>query len=132
MLAASQNPADVLGMEVSNFISAAFVGRIEDEQVAADALRMLRVPPGSATRACWPGCRPGPPTGSRSGLREFVMRDVDGNVDRMRVDLDHLPHVLAALDTTAAPQGSHQEPDDLDDDAPDRVEAGRNARGGQA
>lgn len=31
------------------------------------------------------------------------MRDVDGNVDRMRVDLDHLPQVLAALDTTAAP-----------------------------
>jgi hypothetical protein len=31
------------------------------------------------------------------------MRDVDGNVDRMRIDLDHLPHVLAALDTTAAP-----------------------------
>jgi hypothetical protein len=24
-------------------------------------------------------------------------------VDRMRIDLDHLPHVLAALDTTAAP-----------------------------
>ncbi len=46
VLAASQNPADVLGMEVSNFISAAFVGRIEDDQVAADALRMLRVPPG--------------------------------------------------------------------------------------
>jgi len=31
------------------------------------------------------------------------MRDVDGNVDRMRIDLDHLPQVLAALDTTAAP-----------------------------
>ncbi|MEJ7690406.1 MAG: hypothetical protein WKF76_08280 [Nocardioidaceae bacterium] len=28
-------PADVLGMDVANFIAAAFVGRIEDEQAAA-------------------------------------------------------------------------------------------------
>jgi hypothetical protein len=36
------------------------------------------------------------------------MRDVDGNVDRMRVDLDHLPHLLAALDTTARPSDNHE------------------------
>lgn len=105
VLAASQNPADVLGMEVSNFISAAFVGRIEDEQVAADALRMLRVPAGVGYEAVLSRLSPRSAAGTRSGLREFVMRDVDGNVDRMRVDLDHLPHVLAALDTTAAPMG---------------------------
>jgi hypothetical protein len=104
VLAASQNPSDVLGMEVSNFISAAFVGRIEDEQVATDALRMLRVPPGVGYEAVLARLSPRSATHSRSGLREFVMRDVDGNVDRMRVDLDHLPEVLAALDTTAAPQ----------------------------
>jgi hypothetical protein len=103
VLAASQNPADVLGMEVSNFISAAFVGRIEDDQVAADALRMLRVPPGVGYEGVLARLSPRSATGVRSGLREFVMRDVDGNVDRMRVDLDHLPQVLAALDTTAAP-----------------------------
>ena len=33
-------------MEVSNFISSAFVGRIEDDEVASDALRMLRIPAG--------------------------------------------------------------------------------------
>jgi hypothetical protein len=103
VLAASQNPADVLGMEVSNFISAAFVGRIEDDQVAADALRMLRVPPGVGYEGVLSRLSPRSATGDRSGLREFVMRDVDGNVDRMRIDLDHLPQVLAALDTTAAP-----------------------------
>lgn len=103
VLAASQNPADVLGMEVSNFISAAFVGRIEDDQVAADALRMLRVPPGVGYEGVLSRLSPRSASGQRSGLREFVMRDVDGNVDRMRVDLDHLPQVLAALDTTAAP-----------------------------
>jgi hypothetical protein len=104
VLAASQNPSDVLGMEVSNFISAAFVGRIEDEQVAADALRMLRVPAGVGYEGVLARLSPRSATNTRSGLREFVMRDVDGNVDRMRVDLDHLPHVLHALDTTAAPQ----------------------------
>ncbi len=103
VLAASQNPADVLGMEVSNFISAAFVGRIEDDQVASDALRMLRVPPGVGYEGVLARLSPRAAENARSGLREFVMRDVDGNVDRMRVDLDHLPHVLAALDTTAAP-----------------------------
>jgi AAA domain-containing protein len=102
VLAASQNPADVLGMEVSNFISAAFVGRIEDEAVASEALRMLRVPPGVGyegvlARLSARG------TAGRSGVREFVMRDVDGNVDKMRVDLDHLPRLLEALDTTARP-----------------------------
>lgn len=103
VLAASQNPSDVLGMEVSNFISAAFVGRIEDHEVAADALRMLRVPPGVGYEGVLARLSPRSESGTRSGLREFVMRDVDGNVDRMRVDLDHLPQVLAALDTTAAP-----------------------------
>jgi hypothetical protein len=103
VLAASQNPSDVLGMEVSNFISAAFVGRIEDEQVAADALRMLRVPAGVGYEGVLARLSPRSATNTRSGLREFVMRDVDGNVDRMRVDLDHLPQVLHALDTTAAP-----------------------------
>jgi hypothetical protein len=105
VLAASQNPADVLGMEVSNFISAAFVGRIEDEQVAADALRMLRVPAGAGYESVLSRLSPRSATGTRSGLREFVMRDVDGNVDRLRVDLDHLPQLLAALDTTARSAG---------------------------
>jgi hypothetical protein len=107
VLAASQNPADVLGMEISNFISAAFVGRIEDEEVAADALRMLRVPAGVGYEAVLGRLSPRSTDRTRSGIREFVMRDVDGHVDRMRVDLDHLPHVLRALDTTA-PEASRR------------------------
>jgi AAA-like domain len=102
VLAASQNPADILGMEVSNFVSAAFVGRIEDEQVASEALRLLRVPAGIGYEQHVLAKLSPRAAAGRSGLREFVMRDVDGNVDRMRVDLDHLPQVLAALDTTAA------------------------------
>jgi AAA-like domain len=101
VLAASQNPSDVLGMEVSNFISSAFVGRIEDDEVAADALRMLRIPAGVGYESVLARLSPRGAPGERSRIREFVMRDVDGNVDRMRVDLDHLPELLAALDTTA-------------------------------
>ena len=103
VLAASQNPSDVLGMEVSNFISSAFVGRIEDEEVASDALRMLRIPAGVGYESVLARLSPRGAPGERSRIREFVMRDVDGNVDRMRVDLDHLPELLAALDTTARP-----------------------------
>jgi hypothetical protein len=101
VLAASQNPSDVLGMEVSNFISSAFVGRIEDDEVAADALRMLRIPAGVGYESVLARLSPHGAPGERSSIREFVMRDVDGNVERMRVDLDHLPELLAALDTTA-------------------------------
>jgi len=98
VLAASQNPADVLGMDVANFMSAAFVGRIEDDDAARDGLRMLRVPTGVgyeralATLSSQRGS---------AGFREFVMRDVDGHVDRIRVDLTANPGLLDALNTTA-------------------------------
>jgi hypothetical protein len=103
VLAASQNPADVLGMDVANFMSAAFVGRLEDEEAARDGLRMLRVPTGvgyeralgslSASR--------GVSANGQAALREFVMRDVDGHVDKIRVDLTANPALLEVLNTTA-------------------------------
>jgi hypothetical protein len=98
VLAASQNPADVLGMDVANFMSAAFVGRLEDDAAARDGLRMLRVPTGVgyeralATLSASRGA---------AGFREFVMRDVDGHVDKIRVDLTANPALLEALNTTA-------------------------------
>src|SRR3712207_7699518 len=70
VLAASQNPSDVLGMEVSNFIAAAFVGRIEDEQVAADAPRMLRVQPGVGYEGVLYRLSPRSPGNERSGDRK--------------------------------------------------------------
>lgn len=98
VLAASQNPADVLGMDVANFMSAAFVGRIEDDDAARDGLRMLRVPTGvgyERALATLSGGR------GAAGFREFVMRDVDGHVDKIRVDLTANPALLEALNTTA-------------------------------
>lgn len=106
VLAASQNPNDVLSMDVANFIAASFVGRIEDEDTAADALRMLRVPTGtgyeqvlgalSAQRSDRGATR------AAQSYREFVMRDVDGHVDKLWVDLGANPSLIEALDTTAA------------------------------
>lgn len=101
VLAASQNPADVLGMDVANFMSAAFVGRIEDEDAARDGLRMLRVATGVGYERALStlSARRG-----AGGSREFVMRDVDGNVDKVCIDLSANPGLLAALNTTAGRQ----------------------------
>jgi hypothetical protein len=85
-------------MDVANFMSAAFVGRIEDEDAAKDALRMLRVPTevGYERALATLSSHRGP-----EGFREFVMRDVDGHVDKIRVDLSSNPGLLEALNTTA-------------------------------
>jgi hypothetical protein len=40
--------------------------------------------------------------GTAGAFREFVMRDVDGHVDKIRVDLTANPGLLQALNTTAA------------------------------
>lgn len=98
VLAASQNPVDVLGMDVANFMSAAFVGQLEDEEAAREGLRMLRVPTGVGYERSL-----GSLSVSRGhdSAREFVMRDVDGNVDKLRVDLSANPALLEALNTTA-------------------------------
>jgi hypothetical protein len=108
VLAASQNPADVLGMDVANFLSAVFVGRIEDTDVARDGLRMLRVPTGVGYERVLSTL-----SQARGGAasREFVMRDVDGRVDKIRVDLTHNPELLRVLDTTARPPADDSEPE---------------------
>jgi hypothetical protein len=101
VLAASQNPSDVLGMDVANFMSAAFVGRLEDDDAARDGLRMLRVPTGVGYERALAALSAGR---GADGFREFVMRDVDGNVDKIRVDLTANPGLLDALNTTAGRQ----------------------------
>ena len=105
VLAASQNPSDVLGMDVANFMSAAFVGRIEDQDAARDGLRMLRVPTGVEYERALANLSAGRGSADGSGgFREFVMRDVDGHVDKIRVDLTANPALLEALNTTAGRQ----------------------------
>jgi hypothetical protein len=112
VLAASQNPADVLGMDVANFISAAFVGRTEDDTAATDALRMLRVPTGVGYERALATLSTQRGTPGAPGSREFVMRDVDGHVDKIRIDLTANPSLLAALNTTAQPGHSGEGEDE--------------------
>ena len=107
VLAASQNPADVLGMDVANFMSAAFVGRIEDEEAAREGLRMLRVATGVGYERALASLSSGH---GAAGFREFVMRDVDGHVDKIRVDLSANPRLLEALNTTARRAAEEADP----------------------
>lgn len=102
--AASQSASHVLGLNVANLLGAAFVGRTEDEVAARDGLRLLRVPEGVGYERVLASLSPDDARNpGRSGYREFVMRDVDGHVERMRVDLGHDPALAAVLDTTPAP-----------------------------
>ncbi|HKD96275.1 MAG TPA: ATP-binding protein, partial [Micromonosporaceae bacterium] len=101
-LVASQNPRDILGLDVQNLVSTVFVGRIaSDPEVAAEALRLLRVPTDvgyEETLATLSAADTG--TSARLGFREFVMRDVDGRVQKVRVDVSYVPGLLTYLDTT--------------------------------
>jgi hypothetical protein len=101
-LVASQNPKDILGLDVQNLVSTVFVGRIaEDPEIASEALRLLRVPTEvgyEQTLATLSTVDTS--SSSRLGFREFVMRDVDGRVQKIRVDVSYVPDLLTYLDTT--------------------------------
>ncbi|SBT48960.1 ATP-binding protein [Micromonospora auratinigra] len=103
-LVASQNPKDILGLDVQNLVSTVFVGRIaEDTEIASEALRLLRVPVNDgyeATLASLSQADSG--SANRLGFREFVMRDVDGRVQKVRVDVSYVDGLLEHLDTTPA------------------------------
>lgn len=106
VLFATHNPKDVLGLGEGNgnLIGSAFVGRIRDKATAADALRMLDVAVDvgyEATLARLNG------TDGKAPYREFIMLDTNRNVDKVRIDLQHRPTLLAALDTT--PKQANQE-----------------------
>ena len=101
-LVASQNPGDILGLDVQNLVSTVFVGRIaEDSQIAAEALRLLRVPVDDGYEAVLAGLSAHDSTSAgRLGYREFVMRDTDGRVQKVRVDVSYVEGLLEHLDTT--------------------------------
>ncbi|SCE79776.1 AAA-like domain-containing protein [Micromonospora purpureochromogenes] len=103
-LVASQNPKDILGLDVQNLVSTVFVGRIaEDAEIASEALRLLRVPVDDGYEATLASLSAVDATSAdRLGYREFVMRDVDGRVQKVRVDVSYVEGLLAHLDTTPA------------------------------
>jgi hypothetical protein len=101
-LVASQNPRDILGLDVQNLVSTVFVGRIaEDQEIASEALRLLRVPVHDGYEATLASLSQVDASSShRLGFREFVMRDVDGRVQKVRVDVSYVEGLLDHLDTT--------------------------------
>ncbi|MGN9778542.1 ATP-binding protein [Micromonospora sp. H33] len=103
-LVASQNPKDILGLDVQNLVSTVFVGRIaEDAEIASEALRLLRVPVNDGYEATLASLSTADATSAaRLGFREFVMRDVDGRVQKVRVDVSYVDGLLDHLDTTPA------------------------------
>ncbi|WP_019869887.1 ATP-binding protein [Salinispora oceanensis] len=103
-LVASQNPKDILGLDVQNLVSTVFVGRIaEDEEIASEALRLLRVPVNDGYEATLASLSAADSSSAaRLGYREFVMRDVDGRVQKVRVDVSYVDGLLDHLDTTPA------------------------------
>ncbi|MEV4635833.1 ATP-binding protein [Actinoplanes sp. NPDC049548] len=103
-LVASQNPRDILGLDVQNLVSTVFVGRIaEDQEIASEALRLLRVPVHDGYEATLASLSQADASSStRLGFREFVMRDVDGRVQKVRVDVSYVEGLLDHLDTTPA------------------------------
>jgi len=111
-LAASQNPIDILGLDVQNLVSTVFVGRIaEDPEVAAQALRMLRVQRDVGYENTLAALSQADVhSDARLGYREFVMRDVDGRVQKLRADLSWVAGLLEHLDTTADPLGEALRP----------------------
>ncbi|RZU50634.1 AAA domain-containing protein [Krasilnikovia cinnamomea] len=103
-LVASQNPRDILGLDVQNLVSTVFVGRIaEDQEIASEALRLLRVPVHDGYEATLASLsQVDTASAHRLGFREFVMRDVDGRVQKVRVDVSYVDGLLEHLDTTPA------------------------------
>lgn len=103
VLMASQNPSDLLRLDLANLVSAAFIGRLTDEQAQTDALRFIPgIQPGQGYEAIFESLSRPSATGRR-GAREFVFSDGAGGVERIRMDLSAHPEVLEALDTTADP-----------------------------
>lgn len=113
-LVASQNPKDILGLDVQNLVSTVFVGRIaEDSEIAAEALRMLRVPRDVGYEQTLASLSESNTDDTRLSYREFIMRDVDGRVQRMRADVSYVPGLLEHLDTTPGGREAASRPANL-------------------
>jgi hypothetical protein len=104
VLLASQNPSDLLRLDLANLVSAAFIGRLTDEQAQRDALRFLPgVPEGVGYEGIF-GTLSRPSREGKRGAREFVFSDGTGAIERIRMDMSAHPDLLEALSTTADPQ----------------------------
>lgn len=119
VLLSSQIPADFLRIQgFVTLLDSVFVGRLDDDEAQADALRLLKVPVGAGYEQVIAslGRRPGAHRGVERDMspRQFIFGDGAGGVERIRIDLSgpHLDHLRLAMDTT---------PDALRDSTPGAV-----------
>ncbi|GAA3439462.1 ATP-binding protein [Kutzneria kofuensis] len=108
VMLSSQIPADFL--KIQGFVAlldSVFVGRLDDDEAQADALRLLKVPVGAGYEQVIAslGRRPGAHrTGTErdTAPRQFVFGDGAGGVERIRIDFSgpHLDQLRKAMDTT--------------------------------
>ena len=96
VFAAGQNPTDALNLNVQNLIGGAFVGRINDDQTATEALRLLRIETGINYEEV---VRKLSPPEYRDTFRQFLMLDATGRVGLISVTFDDDPELLRALNT---------------------------------
>ncbi|GAA1969642.1 ATP-binding protein [Amycolatopsis minnesotensis] len=118
VLLSSQIPADFL--KIQGFVAlldSVFVGRLDDDDAQADALRLLKVPVGVGYEQVVAalGRRPGAHRGSLErdrDPRQFIFGDGAGGVERIRVDFSgpHLAQLRDALDTTPGGAGADAKP----------------------
>jgi hypothetical protein len=118
-LFASQLAGDLLRVPgFASLVDAVFVGRTDDAEAQAEALRLLRVPTDVGYEEMLGTLSPRP-TASRSlgdhdddpddTPRQFVFSDGHGGVEKIRVDLEgpHLAHLREALDTNPDARRAH-------------------------
>lgn len=108
-LFASQLAGDLLRVSgFASLVDAVFVGRTDDEEAQAEALRLLRVPTGVGYEPTLGTLSPrqkhddrGHDEQADDTPRQFLFADGRGGVEKIRVDLEapHLRHLRAALDT---------------------------------
>jgi hypothetical protein len=107
VLLSSQIPADFLKIQgFVTLLDSVFVGRLDDDDAQADALRLLKVPVGVGYEQVVAalGRRPGSARGLERDRepRQFIFGDGAGGVERIRVDFSgpHLEHLRNVMDTT--------------------------------
>jgi hypothetical protein len=117
VLLSSQIPADFL--KIQGFVAlldSVFVGRLDDDDAQADALRLLKVPVGVGYEQVVAalGRRPGSQRGLERDVepRQFIFGDGAGGVERIRVDFSgpHLQQLRSVMDTTPGSKDAYTKP----------------------
>jgi len=118
-LFASQLAGDLLRVPgFASLVDAVFVGRTDDAEAQAEALRLLRVPTDVGYEEMLGTLSPRPTASRALGdhdddpddtPRQFVFSDGHGGVEKIRVDLEgpHLAHLREALDTNPDARRAH-------------------------